>query len=627
MSGTSWLILCFTLVLLMQAGFTCLESGQVRLKNSVNVAMKNIADFVITIAAFWVIGYGVMFGDSFNGLFGTNLFFMDAKDSNADLSFFLFQATFSATAVTLTAGAVSERIKFSAYLLMVLLVCVVIYPLFGHWAWGGIANPDNMGFLQKLGFVDFAGSTVVHSLGGWVALAAVLIVGPRVGRFSQDTGRVVLIYGSNYSLAMLGAFLLIIGWVGFNAGSALVFSEEVPGIVFNTMLAASTGGVLMMVLSYFRGKHMDAMEVLNGVLAGLVAITAGCHIVSAFAAVVIGAVGSLVYLYVSNILKIKGIDDVIDVVPVHLGAGIWGTLAVAIFGDIELLANHSSRIELFGAQLTGIVVCGIFSFSVAYIALFQLDKFYRIRVGIEQERVGLDIAEHGIPDPLKVVAEQIEDRLANYGITEEERSVYSTTDETISGKYEHIIGAMEKHLESRQAELDHAKMLSNNDALTDLANRRFYDLSIVREFNRAYRYKEPLSLVVIDVDRFKQFNDNYGHHIGDKCLITIAELMKDAFKRTTDMIARLGGDEFAVIMPNTNSTVALQLCEEFSGAINSLKLENKNSPLEGMVITVSTGIATYNPHESTILDASELYVLSDKNMYRAKKLGRNRIAL
>ncbi len=623
MTDTAWLVFCFILVLLMQAGFLCLESGQVRQKNSVNVAFKNVADFVITLLIFCLFGYGIMFGKSYNGLLGTDHFFMGSSGSSFEVSFFLFQSAFAATAITLTSGAVAERMKFSAYLVMILLVCCFIYPLFGHWAWAGIINPDNKGYLQALGFVDFAGSTVVHSLGGWTALAAAILLGPRMGRFHKDKSHVVVIHGSHYGLAMLGAFLLIIGWIGFNAGSAFSFSEAVPKIILNTLLAGSSSGALIILIRLRQGGIMDAMDVLNGVLAGLVAITASCNIVDAPSSVVIGIVGGFIYKAGKKILADRGIDDVIDVVPVHLGAGIWGTISVALFADLSLLSDHSSRLDLLAVQILGISVCAIFSFGVAYLVLFQLDKFYRIRVGNEQERVGLDVSQHGIADPLKVITQQIEQRIAQYGIVEDERSVYSASVESISNKYEHVIKAMEKHMESRQTELEHLRILSNNDALTDIANRRYYDLSIEREFKRAIRYQESLSLVLIDIDYFKQFNDTYGHFIGDNCLITITKLMKKSFKRDTDMIARIGGDEFAVVMPNTRENAARSLCQSFKLAVNDLKLININSPSTEKILTVSIGISTFDSKLKNMLDHTQLFIASDKNLYHSKELGRN----
>ena len=278
MSDTAWLTLCFILVLLMQAGFTCLESGQVRSKNSVNVALKNIADFAITFVVYWIIGFGLMYGQSINGLFGSSLFFYGDNKNDIEISFLLFQTVFASTAVTLISGAVAERMKFTAYILMSMFVASILYPVFGHWAWSGYFNENNIGFLQSLGFIDFAGSTVVHSLGGWVALAAIMIIGPRMDRFNTKTGEVYELHGSNYSLAMVGAFFLIIGWIGFNAGSALSFSDNVPKIILNTMLAASSGGVLILILNQLRVKKIESGSMMNGVLAGLVAVTAGCNL-------------------------------------------------------------------------------------------------------------------------------------------------------------------------------------------------------------------------------------------------------------------------------------------------------------------------------------------------------------
>lgn len=377
----------------MQAGFLCLESGCTRTKNSINVAVKNITDFGLSILFYWALGFGIMFGYSMDGWFGSTDFFPDtSNESPSYVSFFIFQAMFCGTSVTIVSGAVAERMSFKGYLLIAVLVSAIIYPLFGHWAWGGaMAGPS--GWLSALGFIDFAGSTVVHSVGGWVALAAIIVIGPRIGRFDEN-GQSRQINGQSLPLAMLGALILCFGWIGFNGGSTLAWNGEVPKIVTNTILAASSGLFASLAFSWFRLKYPDIKYILNGLLAGLVAITANCHIVSAGEALIIGLIGSLVMILADAVLEKFQLDDVVGSFAVHTAAGIWGTLAVAIFGDISAFGDNATRWSQFWTQALGVSVCAIISFIPAYTLLNLAKYVIRIRVGAQEELKGLNASEH-----------------------------------------------------------------------------------------------------------------------------------------------------------------------------------------------------------------------------------------
>lgn len=270
----------------------------------------------------------------------------------------------------------------------------MIYPVFGHWAWGGTLVGDP-GWLERMGFVDFAGSTVVHSVGGWVALAAVLVIGPRAGRFVDGESRIIS--GGDLPLAMLGVMLFVVGWIGFNGGSTLALSSAVPSIIANTLLSAAAGGAAAYVaVKWLRSPHLDQVAVpLNGVIAGLVAVTAACHAVSAAQSIIIGATGGLVMVYFTDWLARRRIDDAIGAIPVHLAAGAWGTLSVALFGEPALLGTGLSTMQQLGVQLLGIVVCGAWSFGVAYALLGLYDHYWPLRIDSEGEKVGLNVAEHG----------------------------------------------------------------------------------------------------------------------------------------------------------------------------------------------------------------------------------------
>ncbi len=388
-----WVLLSAGLVLLMQAGFLCLEAGMTRSKNSINVAIKNLADFGIAVVLFWAFGFALMFGATKGGWIGWSHFFTPVGQDRAWLAtFFLFQVMFCGTAVTIISGAVAERARFAGYIIVSALVSGLIYPIFGHWAWGGNFEGAS-GWLAVRGFVDFAGSTVVHSVGAWAALAMALVIGARIGRFPEG-GAPRNIPGSNLPVTMLGVLLLWIGWIGFNGGSTLAMNEQVPGIIANTMLAAAAGLITALFLVWSFYKYPDAAMAMNGALAGLVAITASSFAVSAMSAVIIGGIGAVFMLSVRYLLERLHIDDVVGAIPVHGGAGVWGTIAVALFGKPEILATGLTRVEQLLAQLTGIGIGFLLAFGVTYILLLIINRILPLRVTPEQEYVGLNVAEH-----------------------------------------------------------------------------------------------------------------------------------------------------------------------------------------------------------------------------------------
>ena len=391
---TLWVINCAILVFIMQAGFMCMESGLSRQKNSINVALKNAADFGVSVVIFWLFGFGLMFGKSFNGLFGTDLFFFAINLSEYQ-TYFVFQAMFVATAATIISGAVAERLKFIGYLIITILATGIIYPIVGHWAWSSsyLGEAMNKGWLASIGFVDFAGSTIVHSVGGWIALSGILILGPRIGKFSiANKGKFT---GSSFPLAVLGTLILWFGWFGFNGGSNGAMDDAVPLILINTFLAASFGLLTGLVISFLIHKKPDPIYIVLGPLAGLVAITAACNSVNSLLAIIIGIIGSIIAIIVAKILDRFEIDDVVGAVPVHLAAGIWGTLAVGFFSDLEIIGTGLTRFEQIKVQIIGIASIGAFSFIVSFILLKILNSFYPLRVSPLHEQVGLNIAEHG----------------------------------------------------------------------------------------------------------------------------------------------------------------------------------------------------------------------------------------
>ena len=382
-----WILIAAILVIFMNAGFGMLETGFCRQKNAVNILAKNLIVFALATIAFWAIGFSIMFGGE-NPFIGGGGWFLSSTDPGtyglapfpAGLPipvFFLFQAAFAGTAATIVSGAVAERIEFLSFLLFSLLITGIAYPITGHWVW------NSNGWLAQAGFADFAGSTVVHSVGGWAALMGAAILGPRIGKY--DNGEARAIPGHNMSIATLGCLILWIGWFGFNPGSQLAADAEVPYIAVTTNLAAAAGGITATITSWVKDGKPDLSMVINGILAGLVAITAGCNAVSYLSAVIIGAIGGVIVVFsVGFFDKIK-VDDPVGATSVHLVNGAWGTLAVGIFGGANIFI-----------QLLGIVSIGGFTVLMSTIFWFALKATVGIRVHSEQEFEGLDIAEHGM---------------------------------------------------------------------------------------------------------------------------------------------------------------------------------------------------------------------------------------
>lgn len=421
----------------------CLESGLTRSKNSINVAIKNLADFIISVGFFWLVGYGIMFH---GGLAGS----MPPLDDAWPASFFLFQAMFCGTATTIFSGAVAERMRFSSYALIATITAAILYPLFGQWAWGGLFDPNNAGWIERMGFVDFAGSTVVHSLGGWVALAALVVIGPRIGRFGPN-GEVNELNSSNLPLSVLGALLLWIGWIGFNGGSSLAMDKTVPGIIVRTCLAASAGAISCMALGWIREGLAKVGFLVNGSLGGLVAITANCHCVTAGEAVIIGLVSGPVCLYSESLLEKMKIDDAIGAVPVHLACGIWGTLAVALFGDPEILNTGLSMSQQFMSQMTGVVAAFVIGFVIPLLLMLFINRISPLRVTPEEEDIGLNVSEHGAKTELSDLFHAMDEQAASGDLALRVPEEPFTEVGHIAKRYNQVMAALQSAISKTEA--------------------------------------------------------------------------------------------------------------------------------------------------------------------------------
>ncbi len=384
-----WTLVAAALVFFMQAGFAMVEAGFTRAKNSINIMMKNLMDFAVGSIAFWALGFGIMFGANATGWFGTNGFFLSDFKIGGDpwvLAFWMFQVVFAATAATIVSGAMAERTKFVGYLVYSAAISAFIYPIFGSWAWGSLFHGG--GWLEKLGFIDFAGSTVVHSIGGWAALAGALVIGPRIGKYSKD-GKVKAIPGHNIPLAALGVFILWLGWFGFNPGSTTAGTKDIAMIFVNTNLAAAAGSITAMLTAWVIFKKPEVGMSLNGALAGLVAITAGCNNVSPTSSVIIGAIAGIVVVLSVLFIDRIHIDDPVGAISVHGVCGAWGTLAAGLFNIGGITA------KIIGVQLLGIGTAFAWSFGVCFVLFTIIKMTIGLRVSADEELEGLDITEHG----------------------------------------------------------------------------------------------------------------------------------------------------------------------------------------------------------------------------------------
>ncbi len=389
-----WTLVAAILVFFMQAGFAMVEAGFTRAKNAINILMKNLMDFSVGSLAFFLVGFGLMFGQT-NGLFGTTLFGMSGVEPGTDWNwtFLIFQTVFAATAATIVSGAMAERTKFVGYLAYSFFITLLIYPIFGSWAWGGLL--DGGGWLENMGFLDFAGSTVVHSVGGWLALAGALVLGPRLGKYDKD-GKPRAILGHNIPIAALGVFILWFGWFGFNPGSTTEGDGMIGYIAVTTNLAAAAGAVMAMATAWALLKKPDASMALNGALAGLVAITAPCDGVSPMAAILIGAVGGvLVVLSVLFFDHIVKIDDPVGAISVHGVCGAWGTISAGLF-NMEYGLFYGGGFAQLGVQLVGVLAAFAWAFGLGLVMFMLISKTIGLRVSAEEELKGLDIGEHGM---------------------------------------------------------------------------------------------------------------------------------------------------------------------------------------------------------------------------------------
>ncbi len=735
----TWVLTAAALVMFMQAGFLLLEAGMVRSKNSINVAQKNLLDFVFSIAAFSCCGFMFAFGASAPFSLGFDFDFLALNNLTVhEAGFFVFQVMFCGTAATIVSGAVAERMRLAAYIGGTIFLSAVIFPVFAHLAWGNALVPNEGALLANIGFIDFAGSTVVHATGGWVSLAACIVLGARAGRFDEN-GKAVRIAGYSPVLATTGGLLLFIGWIGFNGGSTLKADESVPFIVLNTILAGGFGAAAGHLLSYLQDGYYLPEKSLSGMLGGLVAVTAGCHVLTPAGAIIIGAVGGVVAIYANQLLEEKWkIDDAVGAIGVHGFAGIVGAVGLALLAPAEHFPDgrlHQIYVQVFGALLNF-----YFCFGLGFVFFKVLNRFFNLRVNAEEENIGLNITEHAtrigvghVEDALDkllngkrdfaqrlpvVAGDEAEKLTAMFNRlmenmeeehnelkemealrirNEESERIAALSNATFEAIIMHedglivdgneqvveLLGYELKDLigqkmdmllqpeslekirkdgtmsqenvsldevllnaksgeiipvavrarniafkgktvrvacfvdlrERRAAERDIIR-IAQHDSLTGLANRSLFNERLA-QLVASDHGERPFALLLVDLDRFKNVNDVYGHQAGDIVIKEAAERLC-AIAGNGAMVARLGGDEFAVILPgidfsNQAADAGVRIVHEMARPIPL------NDGAEAL-IGASVGIALFPEHA---VDDETLFARADMALYHSKNTGRN----
>lgn len=497
-----WLLVAAGLVLLMQVGFMLLEAGLVRSKNSINVAQKNLLDLAICVIIFAVFGFSLAFGAGGGWFAGVDPRLIALGDVTPwILTVFAFQVMFCGTAATIISGAVAERMRLQAYIWCTVLTAGLIYPVFARWAWGGVLFPDAEAFLADKGFVDFAGSTVVHATGAWIALAACIFLGPRVGRFDND-GRPCRIQGHSSVLATAGALALFVGWLGFNGGSTLSASPDVPGIFANTVLAAAAGTAA----GYLLGKYRDGVVLpensISGLLGGLVAVTAGCHILTPPAALAVGALGGAVALLGAVFLERKfKLDDPVGAISVHGFAGVAGTLALALLAPVETLPL-GARIPQLLIQLQGVLTNFAWCFGVSFLVLGLLNKLRPLRLSRHDEDIGLNEAEHGTRLGIGHVEDALDSLIAGKADLSMRLKVSKGEDsERLTRLFNALMETVQSQEQAYSRVADAKRTQEESERLSALANATF-DAIVISVDGRI-------------IDGNKTFEELVGHSIED----------------------------------------------------------------------------------------------------------------
>lgn len=597
---TLWILFSAILVALMQPGFTALEAGSTRAKNSISTAIKNISDFLISMLIFISLGASLMLGQSEYGLFGwQELFFY--QDDFSNIAFVIFQAMFASTAVTIISGSIAERTRYPTYLLIAVWISLVIYPIQAHWVW------NEQGWLNTLGFFDFAGSTAVHSVGGWAALAAIIIIGPRLGRFEMNAK----FEKSNLAMSALGVFFIWIGWLGFNGGSVLALNQETGMTILNTLIAGAAGGLSGLLFSRTQFKYYDFDSIIHGILAGLVCITASANLASPIEAFFIGILGFAAYeLGRRTLIRLK-LDDAIEAIPVHLFAGIAGTLCVALLYPSDQIWSQ------FLIQLTGVTVIGLYAFSLTYLFLYTINRFYSLRASEPDEIIGMNISEHKASNSIHDLIHMMHLQATSKDFTKKITVEPYADAAVISQFYNNVTLAFNKLTEENHRLLKEVKYQANYDQLTKLPKRRILFAELDKAIEGLATKHIMHALLFMDLDGFKQANDDYGHDAGDDILKTVANRIQNSLNKQ-DITSRFGGDEFVILLLDVeNEANAGRIAERLIQTIKEPVLTQQRISIN---VGCSIGLKTFD--NTNTLSNDDLIKEADSAMYVAKKSGK-----
>jgi Amt family ammonium transporter len=477
-----WTLVAAALVMMMQIGFLLLEAGMVRSKNSINVAQKNLLDFVFSVLVFGAVGFMFAFGTQGNNLFApvgwSAEFFMLRELTDWQAAFFVFQVMFCGTAATIVSGAVAERMRLHTYVLGAIVMSGFIYPVFVHWAWGAALGASDMAWLGNMGFVDFAGSTVVHATGAWVALAAVIILGPRLGRFDTN-GKPIRIAGHSPVLAGTGALLLFFGWIGFNGGSTVASVPDIAPIILNTVMAGSAGAGVAYLLGWYQDGLILPEKAISGMLGGLVAVTAGCAVLDAGGATLVGIAGGVAAVLGARLLEsVFKIDDAVNAIGVHGFSGATGTLLLALLAPAENLPLGNQLDQLY-VQATGVGVNFVWAFGLGWVFFKLLDRFIRVRVEVGAEERGLNEAEHAT----RMGIGHVEDALGALAAGKADLDTRLKIDpgdeaEQLTRTFNELLDNLQKQEDARNRALEERRSDEEADRLAALADATFEALCI-----------------------------------------------------------------------------------------------------------------------------------------------------
>ena len=589
-----WIIACGIMVFLMQLGFAFVETGMVRYKNTVNVAVKNLIDVLSGILAFWLIGYSLMFGEDCCGIIGVPQLHLFNLGNYEDMAMFFFQAMFAATATTIISGAVAERIKFYGYTIISLILGVLIFPVVGHWVWKG--------WLHSWGYHDYAGVSVVHTMGAMVGLAGTIMLGPRLGKFSRKKHP---FSPSNYNYIVFGTLLLIVGWFAFNGGANTRFNLQVSSIMVNTLMGAIGGGLSGIVYSLITRKNIDIILVSFSIIAGLVVISGGADIFSPIISFILGVSAVIPLLLGMKILEISKIDDPVNVIATHGFAGIWGAIATGLFGNIPSTFTLTNRLDFVVVQIIGVSTIAAWSFGIGFLVFWFLRKLHWLRVSPKHEVLGLNMTEHNAKLPWTDIIETITKIHATGNL----RLRIPVEHSSEAGVVAEFINRLLMELEEREKVLER---MATTDRLTGVYNRVAFEKIVEMEEGKGH-----YTVGVLDIDKFKRINDTYGHQAGDLALKVLVEILKDEIENE-DYIIRWGGEEFLIFMKNRSLAEGAWIMEKLR-----LRVEGNIFPIFKH-LTVSIGVsAPLHPLEPF----EEVFKRADDALYCAKNGGRNRVCV